>query len=364
MKNLRVGFVMSTEVGLRTQYLNWRHGLSRHPTIRPEWIVINWWKDGGRLERSPLIPRAIKTRLRAYLELHVGLSNGPFDALFVAAPDVFYGQARRLSRQPYFVTLDSTWESFRALSHLYGKQPSAFGWYERQKHHAREALVRNASALFPWSQWAADSLVRDYGAEPSRIHVIAPGVDLSQWKPPAKRRGSEQGSTNILFVGGDFYRKGGDLLLDWAAHTGARNWTLHLVTRDVVTPVCERVRVYNGLSSNDPALVRLYETADAFVLPTRGDCYSLAAIEAMATGLPVVLSRTGGTEDIVANGETGYLIEPGDRSALAKCLEFLLSHPEQRLQMGQAARRNAEARYDVHKNIERTICVMRSALGA
>jgi glycosyltransferase involved in cell wall biosynthesis len=356
------GFVMSTEAGLQTQYLNWRKGLSPEMGIVPAWIVVDWWQEGGWLERLPAIPRGVKSRLRAYQQVKTGLKQGPFDFLFIAATDVFYGQGQQLKRQPYFINLDSTWKSFEVFSHFYDKSPSRSRWYEQRKHSMRREMIRNALALFPWSNWAANSLIEDYGADPKKVHVIPPGVDLDLWKSPPRRYDTKW--TNLLFVGGDFHRKGGDLLLNWAAKTRSSNWRLHLVTRDSVTPSHENVRVYQGLSSNDPELVKLYHSADLFLLPTRGDCYSLASIEAMAAGLPVILSRTGGTADIVQEQVTGFLIDPMDEKALSERLEFLLAHPEQRIEMGLAARKDAEARYDVQNNIQRTIDIIVSALKA
>ena len=76
VKPSHIGFVMSTEVGLRTQYLNWREVLERGdiPVI-PEWIVIEWWHEDRLLERLPGIPRGAKAALRSRLELREGLAR-------------------------------------------------------------------------------------------------------------------------------------------------------------------------------------------------------------------------------------------------------------------------------------------------
>jgi glycosyltransferase involved in cell wall biosynthesis len=203
-------------------------------------------------------------------------------------------------------------------------------------------------------------MIGDYGADAKRVHVIPPGVDVEKWRCPVR---DQSGTTHILFVGGDFQRKGGDLLLDWATKTTRKDWELHIVTRHPFTPTNPHIHVYNGLSPNDPQLTALYRQAHLFALPTRGDCYSLAGIEAMAAGLPVILSRTGGTGDILREGETGYLIGAGDGAALAERLEFLLENPAERVRMGSAAQKDAEDRYDAAKNIRKTVQIMREALG-
>jgi glycosyltransferase involved in cell wall biosynthesis len=367
-----VGFVMSTEVGLRTQYLNWRAALERGDLpVRPEWIVIDWWRENGLLERLPALPRGVKSALRSRIELRAGLAraraSGPLDALFVAAAPVFQGQAGLLRRQPYFVTADTTPRQLHAFGDLYGKGPSRFAAFEDAKDRERRAIYQGAHALFPWSHWAAASMVQDYGADPASVFVAPPGVDVATWDVPDRyddpRR--DPSHCHILFVGGDFRRKGGDLLLDWAQRTPSKGWTLHLVTRDKVEVNHPRVHVYNGLSPNDPALVALYRQADLFALPTRGDCYSIAGIEAMASRLPVILGRSGGTGDVVKEGETGHLLDanaPDALDALSERLEHLITRPDLRRMAGEAARRDAEDRYDAHKNIARTVCRIRELL--
>jgi glycosyltransferase involved in cell wall biosynthesis len=354
----RVGFIMRTEVGLKTQYLNWRAFLAPEYGIDPEWITIDWWREGGLVERLPLVPGEVKVRLRAWSDLRAGLARGPFDALFLAGHTI-PGIGRALKRQPYFITTDVTARLLSAFGAMYKQRANRFSFIEQRKHQGRCALYRGASALFPWSRWAAVSMVEDYGADPDRIHVIPPGVDVDRWKCPPR---SQDGPVNILFVGGDFPRKGGDLLLDWAAKTDRRGWRLHLVTRSPIEPSGENIRVYNHLSPNDTELMRLYQESHLFVLPTRGDCYSLAGIEAMAAGLPVILSRTGGTGDIIRDEVTGYLIPPGDANALSERLEYLLDHPQQRVRMGEAARKDAEERFDARRNIQRTVDILRRCL--
>jgi glycosyltransferase involved in cell wall biosynthesis len=230
---------------------------------------------------------------------------------------------------------------------------------EDQRYRARKEQYCRATALFPWSRWCAESLVNDYGVEPSRLYIMPPGVDLDYWRCECR---TGQDLVHILFVGGHFYRKGGDMLLRWAQSTSARNWRLHLVTRDDIKSDDPRIQVYRGIAPNSEALRQLYQLADLFVLPTRGDCYSLAAIEAMAAGLPVILSRTGGTPDIIDEGHTGYLIEVENEEAMAAKLEYLLAQPEQRVAMGTAARLVAEQRYNAFVNVCKTVQIMRQHL--
>jgi glycosyltransferase involved in cell wall biosynthesis len=77
---------------------------------------------------------------------------------------------------------------------------------------------------------------------------------------------------------------------------------------------------------------------DLFVVPSLSESFGVAAIEASATGLPVIASRVGGLPEVVLDGETGLLIPPGDVDALADAMSRLLGDPVLRAQMGQAGR--------------------------
>jgi glycosyltransferase involved in cell wall biosynthesis len=361
MQTHQFGFLFSTEVGLRTQYENIRREIDRLGlTQQTEWIVVDWFRQDGWIERLPLIPWTIKTRLRAELELMHGLRAGPFSSgLLIGAPATIYGHQQQLRHQPYFVSIDCTPRQLASFGDLYGKAPSKLLLLEHYKERERRALYQNARALFPWSRWAGESMVADYRAEAKTLHIIPPGVDLDQWKMPERERSE---TTHLLFVGGDFYRKGGDLLLDWASRTNSKHWKLHLVTREPVLTVHPNIIVYHQLSSNDPRLIALYQQANLFVLPTRGDCYSLAGIEALASGLPILLGDTGGTSEVVTDGVTGFLLPQDNTDALFDRLDTLIQTPELLSPMGHDARRDAETRFDVRKNVAQMLDLMQRYL--
>jgi glycosyltransferase involved in cell wall biosynthesis len=100
--------------------------------------------------------------------------------------------------------------------------------------------------------------------------------------------------------------------------------------------------------------IPLYQTADIFVLTSDWEGTPNVVMEAMACGLVVVATRVGGVPELIEDGETGFLIEPGDLENLVKVLVELIEHPDLRASMGAAARQHIVENYDL-TTLPRTI---------
>jgi glycosyltransferase involved in cell wall biosynthesis len=145
----------------------------------------------------------------------------------------------------------------------------------------------------------------------------------------------------ICFVGDVTHDKGVHVLLEAHRRLGS-NTPLVLIGRPILPAVGEPLSNVFVLGSRPHAFVReaLRRCAVAVVPSVWAEPFSLAALEAMLVGRPVVASRTGGLADVVHDGETGFLIAPGDAAALAESLARLLADPILREQMGD----NGQAR--------------------
>ena len=347
-KTYQFAFVMDQQVGLKTQSLNWQSAAADDPAVSATWVPVCYEAGAGLLTRLPGLPSGIKGTLRGVSEIKAGLGQAPFDGVLWATWAAKSVPAQ-VASTPAFLVMDMTPLQMEAMGALYGYGRSRARLGAAFKRRATERLYSQAAHLFPWNEWVAASLREDYGVPSEKITALSPGVNQLLFRPdPAVR--AEDGVVRLLFVGGDFARKGGDLLLRWAKETRvSAPWELHLVTRDAVleTP---RVVVHHGVANNSPELVRLYQASDLFVLPTRADCYSLVALEAMSCGLPVVISRLGGIPEIVKDGETGVLLEPDDYHALAASLNQFVSDTARRQAMGAAALRQAREKFDCRVN--------------
>src|SRR5262249_1642726 len=122
---------------------------------------------------------------------------------------------------------------------------------ESAKTSLHRAVMRHVNRFTTWSEWAKRSLERDYGARADRITVIHPGAVLDRFPDPAVRASWSAGPLKVLFVGGDFVRKGGDLLLDvWRRELRDRV-ELHLVTGAELREE-PGIHVYRGVKPYSP----------------------------------------------------------------------------------------------------------------
>ena len=90
---------------------------------------------------------------------------------------------------------------------------------------------------------------------------------------------------------------------------------------------------------------------DVFVLPSLQEAFGIAALEAMAAGLPVIASRVGGLPELVEHGQTGWLVPPAHPAALADCISMLLQNPMRRHAMGVAAKLRAECHFGMQRMV-------------
>lgn len=253
---------------------------------------------------------------------------------------------------PYVVSLDATPAQVDTMGEWYRHRRSPrpvesakAAWYRR--------VFRNAAALVTWSHWAEDSLRDDYGVRDTPVLVAHPGAgrhffDIERSAPSVRPR--------ILFVGGDFERKGGHDLLRAFAPLADRA-ELVLMT-DAAVPPAPGVTRLAGVRPGTPAQLAAFADADIFCLPTYGDCTSVAIGEAMAAGLPVVSTTVGSNAESVPP-EAGLLIAPGDASALGEALRRLVDDVPGRLRMGAAARAHARDHMDAAHNARRILDLLR-----
>lgn len=356
----RLGLVVEQSLGHGTHLRNLAAFLRRDPTVVPAWAPVAYAADDV-WERLPLVRSnwSLRGGLRALAAVRACLRAGPVDALLFHTQITTLCAAPLLRGVPSVVSLDATPLNMDAVGAAYSHRPDGHGPVARLKRAWNAAALRAARAVVAWSSWARESAVRDYGVDPARAHVIPPGVDTSAWRPGPPRQGDRP--ARLLFVGGQFARKGGHDLL--AAVRGLR-CELDVVSRDPAATPGPGVRVHRDLGPNDERLRALFRQADLFVLPTRGDCTPLVLLEAMASGLPVVATDVGAISEQVVHGVTGLLVAPGDPAALRAAVAALVDDPARRRAMSRAGRARAEARFDATTNYGRLVALLKACADA
>jgi glycosyltransferase involved in cell wall biosynthesis len=216
--------------------------------------------------------------------------------------------------------------------------------------HMERTVFRAAHTVVFWSEWARRSAVENHNLPHEKTMVIPPGVEVDRLSVKRDRTGRVP--VRILFVGNDFVRKGGQELLDVFLQRFKDKAELDLVTNAAVGAEHPHIHVHRQVTPYSDEWLSLFAEADMFVLPTRGDAFGLAILEAMAAGLPIVATNICAIPELVSDGNNGFLIEPGKLNALAQRIERLLNNRSLRLQMGVEARNTAEEKFAARRHCE------------
>lgn len=234
----------------------------------------------------------------------------------------------------------------------------AAGGYERT---VGRAILRASDAAVAVSGAVADH-VRTLGAAPDPTVVVPNGVDPETFRPPEGGR-DPSGPPRVLFVGRLVRNKGPQVLVDAlpAALDGHPDATVRVVgtgpMRERLIRRVERLGLadrvaFPGFVGSVAAEMR---AADVFCRPSRSEGLPLTLLEAMASGLPPVVTPVAGVPEVVTDGETGRLVPPDDPGAVADALGDLLADADRRRRLGTAARAHAAEGYGWDRRTDRAV---------
>lgn len=246
-----------------------------------------------------------------------------------------------------------------------------------------EQVVAAADGLIANTASEAAELAELYCADPQRITVALPGVDLRTFSPGSISAAREHfgfGADEIvlLFVGRIQPLKAPDVLVGAAAEMLDRNPGLRPRLRvvingglsgsgldrgDALPKLASELGVQDVVHFLDPVpreeLRELYRAADVVVVPSHSESFGLVAVEAQACGTPVVASRVGGLPTAV--GDAGVLVDGHDPAAYARAIEGVIADRERHGRMREAARLHAE-RFSWSKTADATRAAYETAL--
>jgi len=238
-----------------------------------------------------------------------------------------------------------------------------FSRFSRKRRFICRVLGRFTDLSLAVSREVRDYLVAQGGLDPAKVKVVANGVDvaaIAAARPGTKVRrelGLPEGVPVIGLVGRlDHWGKGHRELFEALAALQERHPVGALIVgggrrMDEVRQMAAGLGLAGAVHflGERPDVPDLLNAMDIFVLPSYSEGLSLALLEAMAAGKPVVATAVGGTPEAVTEGDTGLLIPPRDAGALAGALERLLTDPALARHLGANARAHVREHYSLDR---------------
>ncbi|WP_370644584.1 D-inositol-3-phosphate glycosyltransferase [Actinoplanes sp. L3-i22] len=243
-----------------------------------------------------------------------------------------------------------------------------------------EQVVAESDRLVANTRFEAQDLITYYQADPARVSVVQPGVDLERFRPGTADRarfGLSERDRVIAFVGRIQPLKAPDVLISALAELRARG------TENVTLVICggpsgsgldkptALIDLAASLGVTDSVvflppqtgagLAALYRAADLVAVPSYNESFGLVALEAQACGTPVVAAAVGGLVTAVRDGESGVLVDGHDPADWARVLDRLLAAPGFRHRLSSGAVAHA-AQFSWDRTVEHLLRVYRDAV--
>ncbi len=248
------------------------------------------------------------------------------------------------------------------------RQATRLGWMFRVQMFypfwMQEFVARRMDRIVTGSRKSRESVQRAFALRDDQITAIHDGVDTNVFRPmpdvPKK-------PNMILFVGNSEDRnKGAKFLIEAVKILKDRGVDFHLVFKDRLDAemapklatelgVRDRMTFVGRLPVEE--LARLYNEAEVLVSPSVYEGFGLPAAEANACGVPVVATTAGAFPEVIADGQTGILVSPGQAQPLADAIEALLRDPARRRALGAAGTRRIAEHFSWRVTAEKTVAL-------
>jgi len=324
------------------------------------------WERVGPGSDKPLYAPALET-----LSIALAMARDPVDAQVAHAHTWYADMAglwvRTLHRIPLCVTLHSMEPLRPWKADQLGSGYLLSSWIEK-------SAVEAADRVIAVSRRMRDDILEHFKVDPAKVVVIHNGIDPDKFRhtearDALARRGVRE--PYVLFVGRITDQKGIFHLLEASAKLPA-DVQVVLCASAPDTPEIE-ARLRRALPEHPNVrwigemvpvseVVQLYSHAAVFACPSVYEPFGLINLEAMACETPVVASAVGGILEVVEDGKTGVLVEPGRPEALAAAIRGVLNDPGRGRAMGRAGRLRVEAQFSWAKVAERTREVYTAAI--
>jgi glycosyltransferase involved in cell wall biosynthesis len=183
----------------------------------------------------------------------------------------------------------------------------------------------------------------DAGVAPDQCHVLGHGVDVSTFSPSTEPR--EPGPVRFIYVGPLSRNKGADVLAEACARLRAQaiSFSLECIGGEG-TDLAQELAPFGTITGKltHAELAKRYQSADCLIHPSRFDSFAAVVAEALASGIPAIVSDRTGAQSMIREGETGWGIAAGDAGALTSRMAEIAIDPDQYYALRAACRAEAE----------------------
>lgn len=259
------------------------------------------WRREFRVAKS--FATEIIERISPNTEVIFSAGSLPVSLLKTDKKTVFYADAN-------FAQLANYYESYSNLS----KRSIMLG------NALEKQALENCDLAIYASDWAAKSAIKDYGANPSKVKVIPLGANIECTRVEKDIENiinsKSKNVCNLLFLGVDWKRKGGDIALKIVEQLRNNNIPvfLHVVgIKDQTVVNLSYVKNYGFISKSTPDGIKQIEelmcNAHFLLLPTQAECFGVVFCEAASFGLPSISTKTGGVTSAIKDNVTGMTFD-------------------------------------------------------
>lgn len=283
-----------------------------------------------------------------------------------------HGICRKDPLVPYIVYTDGTLEMELVddrypLSHLWASDAEKI-----KRKQLEYELYNKSKAVVTFSEYARQSIIRDYGIEEGKVSVVYAGNNFN--KMPDSE-GKNYSNKTILFVGRDFYRKGGSTLIKAfrIVKSKIKDAKLIIAGSEPRADTPNRIKTlydFFGKKENDlkilneegiivkgnlphKELADLFREASIFVMPSVQENFGLVFLEAMSYKTPCIGTRVDAIPEIIDEGVTGCLVEPNNHEELAERIIRLMEDEDLMKKMGTNGRKRVEKYFTWDHVVER-----------
>ena len=190
-----------------------------------------------------------------------------------------------------------------------------------------QRLLEKAENIFCFSEKAKIEINQLYNIPLNRLRVVGAGANLYQYPEP-KSIIVDKEKLNILFIGKDFYRKGGNTVLKIAESLPINKFSFTIITNYQPISNYKNVKFLQPLPKEE--IICFYEEADVFLFPTNFEPFGIVILEAMSYSLPIIASNIGSIPELLGKSSSLFCHNPNDVSKYIDSLIMLYNNYEHR----------------------------------